>query len=104
MKTRRITILICFSLLLLLATVLVAVVRGPYYRDRPTRIVQTTYPNTSAGLTVPTNDPARGLIYDGLEPGTGDCTGTFQLKSDPTLCSHPDPGPEGVDVRDSSDR
>ncbi len=51
---------------------------------------------------VPANDPARGMIYDGLNPGKigGPCEGQFELQSDPSSCTHgPDPAPDGVDVR-----
>jgi len=49
---------------------------------------------------VPPNQPARGLIYDGLEPGTDlVCKGGFKLR-DSNHCTHgPDPAPTNVDVR-----
>lgn len=44
---------------------------------------------------LPRNDPARGLVYDGLEPGTPtECGGVFKLKTKTgrTRCTHgPDP-------------
>ena len=48
---------------------------------------------------------ARGLIYNGRkEAKSGQCKGAFETDSAPVngklLCSHPDPGPEGVDLRD----
>src|SRR4051794_6505615 len=49
---------------------------------------------------VPVNQPARGLVYDGLEPGTdGACVGLFRIKG--TIhCTHgPDPAPAGINVR-----
>jgi hypothetical protein len=52
-----------------------------------------TQPTTNCG-TLPPNDPARGIIYDGLVPGCpGDpCEGTFHLAGNPHACLHPDPG------------
>lgn len=55
---------------------------------------------------VPRDNPARGLSYKGLKKAKkGPCTGGFVLISDneasPNVpCSHPEPGPEGVDVRE----
>jgi hypothetical protein len=61
-----------------------------------------------AGAQVPRDDPARGLIYQGLRRGhpQGPCRGKFELPdraadgSARTACTHgPDPAPPGVDVR-----
>lgn len=52
------------------------------------------------------NDAARGLVWDGLEPGRAGtrCAGAFEIRgrADEVLgCTHgPDPAPAGVDVRD----
>jgi hypothetical protein len=49
---------------------------------------------------IPPNEPARGLVYDGLEPGVGDvCRGAFKLR-DSNHCTHgPDPVPPGVNIK-----
>jgi hypothetical protein len=55
----------------------------------------------------PHNNAAKGLVYDGLVPITkGVCSGQFQdshpyvaPNSSTKSCTHPDPGPAGVDVR-----
>ncbi|MDL2342486.1 MAG: hypothetical protein QFB87_05420 [Patescibacteria group bacterium] len=51
------------------------------------------------------DNPARGLIYNGKkEASSGHCKGAFETDttdaSGQVLCGHPDPGPEGVDVRE----
>lgn len=48
------------------------------------------------------NDPARGLIYDGLVLATsGPCKGLFQIRGS-DLCTHgPDPAPPGVNISSS---
>ena len=58
---------------------------------------------TPAPRLLPPNQPARGMIYDGLEPGTDVlCKGGFKLR-DSNDCTHgPDPAPLGVDVRIAS--
>lgn len=55
---------------------------------------------TPSPRPLPPNQPARGLIYDGLEPGTDRiCRGGFKLR-DNNHCTHgPDAAPLGVDVR-----
>src|SRR5437016_3867427 len=48
---------------------------------------------------LPSNHPARGLIYDGLEPDGDQCPGGFRL-SGTMLCTHgPDPAPSNVDIK-----
>lgn len=51
-------------------------------------------------LQMPPDDPARGMIYEGLERGlNGPCGFGFQVKGEP-FCTHgPDPAPRGQDVR-----
>ena len=51
------------------------------------------------------DDPARGLVYNGRKLATsGSCKGTFESNvshaNGQKSCEHPDPGPEGVDVRE----
>lgn len=50
--------------------------------------------------TLPPNEPARGLIYDGLEVATtGPCAGQYRIKRT-DLCTHgPDPFPPGVTMQ-----
>jgi hypothetical protein len=52
---------------------------------------------------LPDNDHARGLVFDGLEPGApgGPCAGGYELEAGgETLCTHgPDAAPADVDVR-----
>ncbi len=50
-------------------------------------------------LTIPANDPARGLVYVGLQGGgNGTCVGGYILPSS-GLCTHgPDAAPDGVNV------
>lgn len=58
------------------------------------------------GRGVPADDPARGLVYRGLKKAsTGPCRGEFVAEqADETakdvVCTHVDPGPEGIDVRE----
>ncbi|HTJ33154.1 MAG TPA: ricin-type beta-trefoil lectin domain protein [Dactylosporangium sp.] len=48
---------------------------------------------------VPSNDPARGLVYDGFKAGTGRCKGLLELKAVPGACTHgPDAAFAGLDV------
>lgn len=50
---------------------------------------------------VPPNDPARGLVYNGLEAAkAGPCVGSYQIVNiDFTMCTHgPDPAPAGLDI------
>jgi hypothetical protein len=62
--------------------------------------------SASAAAAVPDDDPARGLIYEGLVAGSqdGPCGGLFEVRSDDRAlegCSHgPDPAPAGDDVRE----
>jgi hypothetical protein len=63
-------------------------------------------PVTGAGAqTVPPNDRARGLVWDGLAPGRAEnrCAGLFEVRGragEVLGCTHgPDPAPAGVDVR-----
>jgi hypothetical protein len=55
---------------------------------------------------LPPEDPARGLIYDGLVPGRegGLCEGLFEIRSDKGelegCTDGPDPAPAGIDVRE----
>ncbi len=55
----------------------------------------------AADSAVPKNDPARGLIYDGLKkPRSGPCAGIFEFKSLPGQCtSGPTPFPRGVTAK-----
>jgi hypothetical protein len=57
-------------------------------------------PPSSAGTTgIPANDPSRGLLYDGLRPGTGHCKGLLEITAIPGACTHgPDTPPAGLDV------
>ena len=63
----------------------------------------------AAGDEVPADDPARGLVYDGLRPGrgVGPCAGMFEVAGPAgaqPACTHgPDPAPPGVDVRSPFD-
>lgn len=52
---------------------------------------------------IPPNQPALGLVYDGLEPGVANvCRGAFKLR-DSNRCTHgPDPAPSGVNARSSA--
>lgn len=64
-----------------------------------------TYALPGNGRGVPPNDPARGLNYDGLKRvDTGPCAGAFKVEQADEnadhACTHPDPGPPGVDVRE----
>lgn len=54
---------------------------------------------TPAPRRIPPNQPALGLVYDGLEPGVGDvCRDAFRLR-DSNRCTHgPDPAPPGVNI------
>ncbi|MFC7180444.1 hypothetical protein ACFQMG_12855, partial [Kitasatospora paranensis] len=66
---------------------------GPLHKDAPTPVT-----------SIPKNDPARGLIYNGLVPAAkGDrCVGVFKA-DDKGLCTHgPDAPPKGVDVHKSA--
>jgi hypothetical protein len=65
-------------------------------------------PPSAAAQALP-DEPARGLVYDGLRPSAVDslCDGAFEAFVDEQinpwtkLCTHgPDPAPEGVDVRE----
>lgn len=51
---------------------------------------------------IPPNEPARGLVYDGLVPGIGNvCRGAFKLR-DANRCTHgPDPAPNDVNIQSS---
>ncbi len=57
--------------------------------------------------SVPANDRAHGLVFDGLHPGRagGPCAGAFELPAVAAdACSHgPDPVPEGLDVSVDAD-
>ncbi|MFI5911236.1 RICIN domain-containing protein [Dactylosporangium sp. NPDC051541] len=49
--------------------------------------------------TIPANDSARGLVYDGFKVGTGRCKGLFEVKNVPGACTHgPDASFAGTDV------
>ena len=50
-------------------------------------------------MTIPASDPARGLVYAGLQGGgNGTCVGGYILPSS-GFCTHgPDAAPSGVDV------
>ena len=52
-----------------------------------------------SAAALPTNEPERGPIYDGLEwAAEGPCAGSFQITGT-TYCTHgPDPAPPGVDI------
>ena len=68
----------------------------------PTTSTETLVHSPERGI--PANDHARGLVFDGLRPGTkgGPCDGLFELGASANVpfCTHgPDPAPEGVDVR-----
>jgi hypothetical protein len=66
---------------------------GPLHKDAPTPVT-----------SIPKNDPARGLVYNGLVPAAkGDrCVGVFKA-DDKGLCTHgPDAPPKGVDVHKST--
>lgn len=57
------------------------------------------------GRDVPANDAARGLNYDGLKRAhKGPCAGSFIVEQADEnaehACTHPDPGPLGVDIRE----
>ncbi|WP_432978591.1 ricin-type beta-trefoil lectin domain protein [Dactylosporangium sp. CA-233914] len=52
--------------------------------------------------TIPANDSARGLVYDGFKVGAGRCKGLFELKSVAGACTHgPDAAFAGTDVKQS---
>ncbi|MFI5908619.1 ricin-type beta-trefoil lectin domain protein [Dactylosporangium sp. NPDC051541] len=52
--------------------------------------------------TIPANDSARGLVYDGFKVGTGRCKGLFEVKNVPGACTHgPDASFAGTDVAKS---
>ena len=61
--------------------------------------------NSNSELENGQDNPARGLVYSGKhEEKAGPCKGAFitdilDVKGQP-VCSHPDPGPMGVDVRE----
>ncbi|GAA3273020.1 hypothetical protein GCM10020218_017270 [Dactylosporangium vinaceum] len=49
--------------------------------------------------SIPANDGARGLVYDGFKVGTGRCKGLLEVKSVPGACTHgPDASFAGTDV------
>lgn len=53
---------------------------------------------------IPGNDAARGLVYKGLKKDShGHCGGAFVDEDTPEgtnpSCTHPDPGPNGIDLR-----
>ncbi|MFB9180217.1 ricin-type beta-trefoil lectin domain protein [Dactylosporangium sucinum] len=51
---------------------------------------------------LPSDDPARGLVYDGFKAGTGRCKGLLEVKAVPGACTHgPDAAFAGLDVRRS---
>jgi len=53
---------------------------------------------------VPANEPAKGLVYDGLKAAqNGPCVGAYQVTGiDFTMCTHgPDAAPAGLDVKRS---
>ncbi len=52
---------------------------------------------------IPPNEPARGLVFDGLEPDIRNvCKGAFKLR-DTNHCTHgPDPVPPGVNIQSSA--
>ncbi len=61
-------------------------------------------PGSDPGIQEPDN-LARGLVYNGKKEATkGPCKGTIDVSPADAagieICSHPDPGPEGVDVRE----
>ena len=62
-------------------------------------------PGAGAAQSVPANDRAHGMVWDGLAPGRAEnrCQGIFEIRgrSDQVLgCTHgPDPAPKNVDVR-----
>jgi len=61
-------------------------------------------PNTSQG-EAEVDNPARGLVNAGHhEATTGPCKGVYETdgvdSNGQKICTHPDPGPEGVDVRE----
>ncbi len=62
-------------------------------------------PGAGAAQTVPPNDRARGLVWDGLVPGSAAnrCQGGYEIRgraNEVLGCTHgPDPAPANVDVR-----
>jgi hypothetical protein len=66
------------------------------YADSPGA---TPTPSIRPVLTLPPNQPERGLIYDGLEPAAeGPCSGGYRVRQT-NRCTHgPDPAPRGVDI------
>ncbi|HZN75237.1 MAG TPA: RICIN domain-containing protein [Micromonosporaceae bacterium] len=58
----------------------------------------------AVGPPLPADDPARGMIYSGLQLArTGQCAGLYQVTGIPfTMCTHgPDAPPAGLDVHTS---
>ena len=63
--------------------------------------------NGASAAPNPVDQPAKGLLYKGLQRGDdkGPCKGRFQMRpvaarGGPARCTHgPDPAPDGVDVR-----
>jgi len=65
-------------------------------------------PTPASAVPDPVENPAKGLVYQGLERGRdgGPCSGKFEIKAaakargGPARCTHgPDAAPEGLDVR-----
>ena len=89
---------------LLCAVALLGLLVAPNSAVAHTGVQSPSADNESQAL--PYEDPARGLVYEGLEPGRtdGPCEGLFEIRSDTgelVGCTHgPDPAPEGVDVRE----
>jgi hypothetical protein len=49
--------------------------------------------------SMPADEPARGLVYDGFKLGTGRCKGMMEIKAIPGACTHgPDAPFAGLDV------
>ncbi|HEY1015318.1 MAG TPA: fibronectin type III domain-containing protein [Herpetosiphonaceae bacterium] len=60
------------------------------------RAAEPIRPASAPPRQVPPNDPVRGLIYDGLEPGAGACAGLFAITGTDRCTHGPDPYPPGV--------
>lgn len=60
-------------------------------------------PRDALWLMLPEDQPALGMVYEGLEPAAyGACRGQFRIAGTEQCTHGPDPAPPGIDVKKSA--